>query len=102
VRVQTTTAKDALLIPQAAVIEVQSQYQVIVVSADNKATIRPVKLGDRVGTNWIVTQGLESGERVVVDGIQKVQTLAAQTPQSVKDGISVTPKPYVARSAEGN
>src|SRR5215472_298449 len=59
VRVRTTTAKDALLIPQAAVIEVQSQYQVIVVGSDNKATIRPVKMGDRVGTNWIVAQGLK-------------------------------------------
>ncbi|HWC16648.1 MAG TPA: efflux RND transporter periplasmic adaptor subunit [Terriglobales bacterium] len=102
VRVQTTTAKNALLIPQAAVIEVQSQYQVIVVGSDNKATIRPVKMGDRVGTNWIVTQGLQPGERVVVEGIQKVQTLAAQTPQAVKDGIPVSPRPYVAPSAEGN
>ena len=102
VRVQTATAKDALLIPQAAVIEVQSQYQVIVVGSDNKAMIRPVKMGDRVGTNWIVTQGVQPGERVVVDGIQKVQTLAAQTPQSGKDGIPVSPKPYVAPSAEGN
>jgi len=102
VRVQTTTAKNALLIPQAAVIEVQSQYQVIVVGPDNKATIRPVKMGDRVGTHWIVTQGLQPGERVVVEGIQKVQTLAAQTPESGKDGIAVSPKPYVAPSAEGN
>jgi len=102
VRVQTTTAKDALLIPQAAVIEVQSQYQVIVVGSDNKAMVRPVKMGDRVGANWIVTQGLEPGERVVVEGIQKVQTLSAQTPQSGKDGVAVSPKPYVAPSAEGN
>ena len=102
VRVQTTTAKDALLIPQAAVIEVQSQYQVIVVNSDNKATIRPVKMGDRVGRDWIVTQGLQPGEKVVVEGIQRVQTLAAQSPESVKDGISVTPKPYVGPSAEGN
>ena len=102
VRVRTTTAKDALLIPQAAVIEVQSQYQVIVVGSDNKATIRPVKMGDRVGTNWIVAQGLKPGERVVVDGIQKVQTRAAQSPQLVKEGIPVSPKQYVAPSAEGN
>jgi membrane fusion protein (multidrug efflux system) len=102
VRVQTTTSKDALLLPQAAVIEVQSQYQVIVVSSDNRATMRPVKMGDRVGTNWIVAQGLKPGERVVVEGIQKVQTLAAQSPQLVKQGIPVAPKQYVAPSAEGN
>jgi RND family efflux transporter MFP subunit len=102
VRVQTTTAKDALLVPQAAVIEVQSQYQVIVVGSDNKATIRPVKMGDRVGTDWIVAQGLKAGEQVVVEGIQKVQTLAAQAPQLLKDGIPVSPKRYVAPPAEGN
>jgi membrane fusion protein (multidrug efflux system) len=102
VRVQTTTAKDALLIPQAAVIEVQSQYQVIVVGSDNKATIRPVKMGDRVDTNWIVVEGLKPGERVVVEGIQRVQTFAAQAPQLVKEGIPVSPKPYVVPSAEGN
>ena len=43
-------------------IEVQSLYQVIVVSPDNKATFRPVKVGDRVGTNWIITDGLKPGE----------------------------------------
>jgi membrane fusion protein (multidrug efflux system) len=102
VRVQTTTAKDALLIPQAAVIEVQSQYQVIVVGSDNKATIRSVKMGDRVGTNWIVADGLKPGERVIVEGIQRVQTFAAQAPQLVKEGIPVSPKPYVVPSAEGN
>lgn len=103
VRVQTSTARDALLIPQAAVIEVQSQYQVIVVGTDNKATIRPVKMGDRVETSWIVTQGLQAGERVVVEGIQKIQTLAAQAPrEQVKDGVPVNPKQYAAPSAQGN
>jgi RND family efflux transporter MFP subunit len=101
VRVQTSTAKDALLVPQPAVIEVQSQYQVIVVGSDNKATVRPVKVGDRVGPNWIITEGLKPGERVVVEGIQKIQTLAAQAPESAKEGIPVTPKPY-APSAGGS
>lgn len=96
VRVQTGTNKNALLIPQAAIIEVQSQYQVIVVGADNKATVRPVKTGDRVGTNWIITEGLKPGERVVTAGIQKIQTLAAQTPELAKEGVPVTPKVYGA------
>jgi membrane fusion protein (multidrug efflux system) len=96
VRVQTTTTKNAVLVPQAAVIEVQSQYQLMVVSDDNKATVRPVKVGDRVGSNWIITDGLKPGERVVVEGIQKVQTFAAQMPESAKGGIPVTPKPYAA------
>jgi membrane fusion protein (multidrug efflux system) len=88
------------------VIEVQSQYQVIVVGADNKAMVRPVKMGERVGTSWIVTQGLNPGERVVIEGIQKVQTAATQSPDSGKQGIPVNPKEYVAPAAapaaEGN
>jgi RND family efflux transporter MFP subunit len=96
VRVQTGISKNAMLVPQAAVIEVQSQYQIIVVSPDNKATIRPVKVGDRVGSKWIITEGLQAGERIVVEGVQKVQTLAAQSPESAKEGVPVTPKPYVA------
>lgn len=106
VLVQTDTARDALLVPQASVIEVQSQYQVIVVGSDNKAIVRPVKMGERVGTSWIVTQGLNAGDRVIVEGIQKVQTAAAQSPESGKQGIPVNPKEYVAPAAapgaEGN
>ena len=99
VRIQTSDNKNALLVPQAAVIEVQSLYQVIVVSPDNKATFRPVKVGDRVGPNWIITDGLKPGERVVVEGILKVQQFAAAAPQLVKEGIPVTPKPYVAAAS---
>lgn len=96
VRVQTGTSKNALLVPQPSVIEVQSQYQVIVVNSENKATVRPVKVGDRVGSNWIITDGVKAGERVVIEGIQKVQTFAAQAPEAVKEGIPVSPKHYMA------
>jgi len=95
VRVKTGVNKNALLVPQAAVIEVQSEYQVIVLTPDNKAVFRPVKVGDRIGKNWIIAEGVKPGERVVVEGIQKVQTAAAQTPQSAKEGIPVITKPYV-------
>jgi RND family efflux transporter MFP subunit len=96
VRVQTSTSKNAFLVPQAAVIEVQSQYQLFVVGSDNKATVRPVKVGSRVGPNWIITEGLKPGERVVVEGIQKMQTFAAQMPELAKQGIPVNPKLYAA------
>ncbi len=95
VRVQTDTARNALLVPQSAVIEVQSQYQVIVVDADNKAKVRPIKVGDRFGSNWIITDGLKQGERVVVEGIQKIQTLAAQSSKPA-EGVTVVPKLLVA------
>jgi RND family efflux transporter MFP subunit len=99
VRIQTGDNKNALLVPQAAVIEVQSLYQVIVVSTDNKATFRSVKVGDRVGTNWIITDGLKPGERVVAEGILKIQQAAAQAPEKAREGIPVSPKPYVATAS---
>lgn len=99
VRIQTGYNQNALLVPQAAVIEVQSLYQVIVVSPDNKATFRPVKMGERVGPNWIVTEGLKPGERVVAEGILKIQQAAAANPQMAREGIPVSPKPYVATAS---
>lgn len=102
VRLQTRIDKDALLVPQPAVIEVQSQYQVIVVGSDNKATVRPVTTGDRIGPNWLITGGLKPGEQVVVEGIQRVQMLAAQAPTLAKEGVLVTPKPYTAAAGGSN
>ncbi len=96
VRIQTAENKDALLVPQPAVIEVQSQYQVLVVTPENKAMFRAVKVGERVGPNWIITEGLKAGERVVVEGIQKIQMAAAANPQFIKEGVPVSPKPYQA------
>jgi membrane fusion protein, multidrug efflux system len=73
-----------------------------VVGPENKATVRPVKVGDRVGSNWIISEGLNPGERVVVEGIQKVQTFAAQAPALAKEGIPVNPKAYVAPAGGSN
>ena len=95
VRFQTGLSKNALLVPQAAVIEVQSLYQLIVLTPENRAVFRPVKVGERVGTDWLITEGLKPGERVVVDGILKVQQFAAAAPEMAKEGIPVVPKPYV-------
>ena len=100
VRLQTGDNKNALLVPQAAVIEVQSEYQLIVLTPENKATFRPVKMGERVGPNWIVSEGVKPGERVVVDGILKVQQFAAAAPELAKEGIPVIPKPYVPATAQ--
>jgi membrane fusion protein (multidrug efflux system) len=91
VRIQTGMNKNALLIPQAAVIEVQSMYQVVVVGPDNKADFRPVKVGERVGTNWVISEGLKPGEKVVVQGFMKV-----------REGTPVSPKPYVVAAAGSN
>ena len=91
VRIQTGDNKDAILVPQIAVIEVQSAYQVVVVGPDNKASFRPVKVGDKVGSNWVITDGLKPGEKVVTEGFQRV-----------RDGMTVNIEPQTqTASAEG-
>src|SRR5580704_16273503 len=65
--------RGAVLVPQKAVSELQGNYQVAVVGADNKVSIRAVKVGDRVGPMWILQSGVKPGELVVVEGLQKVQ-----------------------------
>jgi RND family efflux transporter MFP subunit len=73
VRVTVKTVHGALLVPQRAVNELQTSYELAVVGADNKAEIRSVKVGDRIGSLWVVEDGLKPGERVVVEGLQKVR-----------------------------
>ncbi len=75
----------ALLVPQRAVSELQGGYQVAVVGAENKVAVRTVTVGDRVDNRWIVTSGLSAGDRVVVEGVQRMRT-----------GVHVNPKPFVA------
>jgi membrane fusion protein (multidrug efflux system) len=83
VRAVTEVRKGALLIPQQAVSELQGVYQVGVVGSDNKVAIKTVKLGPLFGDMWVVESGLQAGENVVVDGLQRVKT-----------GVTVTPTPY--------
>jgi membrane fusion protein (multidrug efflux system) len=85
VRAVTKTRRGALLVPQRAVTELQGGYQVAVVGKDNKIEIRPVKVGERIGPQWIIEAGLKPGERVVAEGIQRV-----------KAGMTVNPKPLKA------
>jgi membrane fusion protein (multidrug efflux system) len=66
--------KGVLLVPQRAVTELQGTYQVIVIGADNKAETRPVVAGQRVDNRWIIDSGLKPGERIVVEGLQKVRS----------------------------
>jgi membrane fusion protein (multidrug efflux system) len=85
VRFLVATNENAMLVPQQAVIEIQSMYTVAVVEPGNKAAFRMVKVGERVGTDWIVTEGLKPGDQVIVQGYMKV-----------REGTPVTPKPFVA------
>jgi len=89
VRASVKTQNGALLVPQRAVIELQGSYQVAVVGSDNKVGIRPVKVGERVGKLWIVTDGLKAGEHVIVEGVMKVRDgvpVKAVSAESAKAG----------------
>jgi len=83
VRALMGVKKGALLVPQRAVTELQGSYQVAVVGPDNKIAIRPVKAAERIDQLWVIDEGLKPGERVVVEGIQKV-----------RQGMTVNPKPF--------
>ena len=74
--------------PQRSVQELQSLFSVAVVDADNKVAFRNVKVGPRVESFWVIEEGLKPGERVVVEGLQRI-----------RDGLTVTPKPAPAPGA---
>lgn len=81
VRAVTGIKTGALLVPQRAVTELQGNYQVAVVDPQNKVSIVSVKPGDRVGTLWVIDEGLKPGDRVVAEGVQKVGPGSTVVPQ---------------------
>jgi membrane fusion protein (multidrug efflux system) len=81
VRIQTGFRKNALLVPQSAVKELQGGYEVALLSKDNKAIVRPVTAGEKVGTMWVIDDGLKPDDQVFIEGVGKVQ-----------DGTPVVPK----------
>ncbi len=89
VRAAGETRSGALLVPQRAVSELQGTYQVAIVGSDSKVSLRPVTVGERVGGMWIIENGVQPGERVVVEGLQKV-----------RDGSPVRIKPSAPAKAD--
>lgn len=79
-RILVETKTGALLVPQRAVQELQNLYSVAIVGSDNKVAFRNVAVGPRVDSNWVIEQGVKAGERVVVEGLQRI-----------REGIMVTP-----------
>lgn len=91
IRAETALDKGALLVPQRAVNELQGGYQVAVIGADNKADVRNVQAGQRIGNLWVIDHGLHPADRVVVEGFSRVKT-----------GVVVNPKeapPAAAQAA---
>ncbi len=88
VRAVVRMQQGALLVPQRAVSELQGGYQVATVGDDNKVNIKPVTVGDRIGNQWVIAEGLKPGERVVAEGVQKV-----------RPGAQVNPRPFATGTA---
>jgi len=88
VRIYYSDLAEAILVPQRAVTETLGRYFITVIGADNRAELRPVRLGVRRGESWLVEEGLRQGERIVVDGVQKA-----------RPGMAVTPIPLVPPAA---
>jgi membrane fusion protein, multidrug efflux system len=74
VRTVVDTKQGALLVPQRAVRDLQGLHEVAVVGAGETVDVRKVKVGERVGSLWIISEGLKPGERVIVEGIDKVKS----------------------------
>ena len=91
IRAVTELRKSAVLIPQQAVSELQGVYQVGVVGADNKVTIKTVKLGPQSGDMWVVESGLQAGDNVVIDGLQRIKTGMTVAPTPFKDTQTTAP-----------
>lgn len=95
-RIVARKLEGAVVVPQRAVMEIQGSYQLGVVGADGKAEIRPVQAGPRDGSDWVIASGLRAGEKVIVEGLQKVRAgmpVAARPwpPGPAKD--AATPEP---------
>jgi len=99
VTAETDVLHKAVLIPQRAVNELQGMYQVIEVGGDNVAHVRTVKLGTQVGTDIVIQSGLESGERVITEGLDKVRDGMKVAPQL--DTVLATAPP-AGQNAQGN
>jgi membrane fusion protein (multidrug efflux system) len=86
------TRKDALLVPQRAVSELQGNYRVFVISSENMVQLRDVQPGPRIDDMWLIEQGLEPGERVAVEGLLRLQNGMTVNP--------ITPEQAAAAKAE--
>ncbi len=90
VRAMTSAQSNAILVPQRAVTETQGTYTVAVVGADDTVAIRRVEMGARSGNDWIVSSGLAAGERVIVEGLNKVRSGMVVAPREAKPAEEAT------------
>jgi len=89
IKVDLGTRPDSILVPERGVAELQGKNFVWVVGEDNKTTQRPVKVGESVAGNVLILEGLKPGERIVVEGIQKVRQDAPVQPMTAEQVAAV-------------
>jgi membrane fusion protein, multidrug efflux system len=97
VRVSMDVKKGAILVPQRAVAELQGSYQVALVGADNKVTMKVVKVGPLEGTLWVIEEGLKPGDKVVVEGLQRVRSGMTVVPKEAGSPAPDAPKAEAAK-----
>jgi membrane fusion protein (multidrug efflux system) len=92
--------QNRLVVPQAAVQTAQGGNQVLVVGADNKVSARIVELGQTEGSDYVVTKGLQIGEHVIVEGVQKAKPGQLVAPTEIKSESGDTSQPAAATTKE--
>jgi membrane fusion protein (multidrug efflux system) len=100
VRAMTGMKSAALIVPQRAVNEMQGLDQIGVVSSDNTVTVRTVKTGERVGSDWIIEQGLFPGDRVITEGFSRVKTGMKVVPEEAPADATSTATTTTAAAAK--
>lgn len=88
VRAQLGVETNALVVPQRAVTELQGSHLVALVGAENRVRIQPVTVGERLGSQWVISGNIKAGDRVIAEGIQKA-----------RNGVEVNPVPYFEKTA---
>ena len=98
IRAQTEVRKGALVVPQRAIIDLQGQKQIAVVGPDDKIEVRTVKLGPKSGSDQVVESGLAAGERIVVEGFQKVRPGMTVVAKAANQDVAAPPPPKNAEN----
>jgi membrane fusion protein (multidrug efflux system) len=94
---------NALVVPQKAVQQTANGHVVYLVGAGDKAEVRPVVVGDWVGSDWVINQGLKAGDRVIVEGFQRlapgapVKVVTPEAAAAAKPEPTTTPAPPAAK-----
>lgn len=98
INVDLGSRPDSVLVPERAVAELQGKNFVWVISPDGKATQRPVKVGETIGESVLIAEGLKAGERIVVEGLQKVREGAPVKAMTAQEMAQAAPsaKPAAA------